>query len=722
MDDDELLRHLTSEPQSPPPHPTVTIGVDDLDTVLALLLLYFEGRRAVVEVQIEKGGRVLGFLHRDVLYDISPLLTRAIGDLNLDLSRLSERLAQMWSDARDPSFLPPDAIDISREMVIDDGVQMEDWNPAAYGREELPERPELPEFGYPAPGDWNPDEEHGRLEHQQAEHRFDEWEEERRLQADVSVSATKARRRNAFGPGARHDVGLHIGPRDRDSIAASGPFPDSEVDYSHGSAELTIEFIAPTPGGRTERQTLPLLLPPAGPTSRVTFALEVPTDAEMVRASVLIFQGARLLQSVELRGPVSRTDHVINGHHIELVTIAEIVSTPTPAVSPAIDASWSFQIGLPNEALLKVASGQGSMISLPDMTKFSTDLIYLLRQAVAADAEDGAEPGSEQQVALMRALARRGNLLYQHLSPKLGKLVVKDSIQITTRDDDAAPLEFVYDYGYPSEKAKLCVNWQAALRSGRCTCRRRGGTVRRICPLGFWGLRFIVERLTASNGDADLRGQLGPHRTVLPDLRRVLFAASANVDKRSPGERERTMQLLQQRLGAGAADANSWSSWEQAIKNHRPGLLLTLPHNDRAEDNLPVLEIGKRSRLEVGGLGRRHVLARDAPVGPVVMLLGCTTAQDEVAWQSAAAAFRRCGATVVVGTLAETLGRQSAPMARMLADSLWGPHAVVGATMGEVMRQVRRRLVADGATLGMSLVAFGHTGWLVQQPWDNDEW
>jgi hypothetical protein len=97
------------------------------------------------------------------------------------------------------------------------------------------------------------------------------------------------------------------------------------------------------------------------------------------------------------------------------------------------------------------------------------------------------------------------------------------------------------------------------------------------------------------------------------------------------------------------------------------------------------------------------------------MLLGCDTAVADVPWQSAAGAFRRRGATVVVGTLAETLGRQTAPMVRLLSDMLWGPNPITEPTMGAVMRTVRRRLLAQGSTLGMSLVAFGDAGWLLPQ-------
>jgi len=195
----------------------------------------------------------------------------------------------------------------------------------------------------------------------------------------------------------------------------------------------------------------------------------------------------------------------------------------------------------------------------------------------------------------------------------------------------------------------------------------------------------------------------------------VLFAASARVDGERKGERKRTTDLLRHRLGEGCRVATSWRGWRRAVAEHRPGLLLSLPHAGTADDGLPLLEIGRSSKLEVGAVTGDYVMAAGSAVGPVVMLLGCGTAVADVPWQSAAGAFRRRGASVVVGTLAETLGRQTAPMARLLADILWGSDPISEPTVGAIMRMVRRRLLAEGSTLGMSLVAFGHADWQLPQ-------
>jgi hypothetical protein len=220
---------------------------------------------------------------------------------------------------------------------------------------------------------------------------------------------------------------------------------------------------------------------------------------------------------------------------------------------------------------------------------------------------------------------------------------------------------------------------------------------------------MIVERHVVSRleGAAAAAGQPGPGR-VLRDVDRVLFAAAKKVDGVNPEEIANTRAVLTEHLGDRFEAAGSWTDWRGRIKTHRPGLLLALPHNETG-DGKSILFIGAKSKLDVGAMTKGHLMPADTDVGPVVMLLGCDTAHADVDFQSAAAAFRLHGATVVVGTLVQALGRQTAPMARMLVDALWGPESEP--TIGEVIRTVRRRLIAEGWTLGMSLVAFGDGGW-----------
>jgi len=535
----------------------------------------------------------------------------------------------------------------------------------------------------------------------------------RRLQARVEDGVGN-RREHAFAPGQLHTLSLHIGPGNR-GIVADREFRDNLVHFDQPfGAALDVEVVIDTPAG-TVADRRPMILPVSGPSSTVDIEIGVAADAIEVRAAVLIFQRATLLQSAQLRGPVRAEDKPCDGETIRLVVDAE----NTPDIVPPgaeVDASMSFHVGRPGEALLVDAAGNRSLLALGSLGAFRDQIIQTLRKALDVDDVEGARPGSEQQVELLRSLARHGHGFYQVLAPQSGT-EIGPRIQLISAEDDVVPIEFVYDFGFPSKTATLCSHWRKALDTGTCDCRPREGKVRTICPLGFWGLRYIIERTVASTNSggspADPAGQLWPGHETLPALDRVLFAATARVDKVNRGERRRTLGLLTERLGDRAVEATSWQSWYRAVSVHKPGVLLSLPHTDEVDGCL-ALQIGRGSVQEVEAITREYVVPPGSDDGgPVVLLLGCSTAATDIPWQSAVAAFRRRGAAVVVGTLVETLGRQTAPLARHFAEQMWGPARVHGETIGEVLQALRRHSVASGATLGMSLVAFGQSGWLV---------
>jgi hypothetical protein len=537
----------------------------------------------------------------------------------------------------------------------------------------------------------------------------------RSLQARVTDAAGNERG-YAFAPGQTHKLSLAIAPGGK-GIVADRQFRESTVRFDQPfGAALDVEVLIEAPTG-TVVQRQPMILPPTGSSSSVEVEIDVAADAQEVRGSILVFQRATLLQSAQLRGPVSAADEARDGERIRLVVDAE-VSGEDPPESAEVDTSLSFHVGLPGEASLTDAGGNHRIINLPSLGAFRDQIIETLRSAVDVDLVEGATPGSQQQTELLRQLARQGHVFYQALAPELHGVTLGPRIQLISADDDVVPLEFVYDFGLPSEDAKLCKHWLTALATGVCSCRpREGERVGVVCPLGFWGLRYVVERQIASATAASLPGdpspgQLRPGHETLPALDRVLFAATSRVDGAKEDERKETRKTLDEALHDRLVEVTSWSAWRLAVRRHKPGLLLALPHTMEV-GGLVALQIGTRSVREVAALTREYVMPRGSAVGPVVMLLGCSTAQERISWQSAAAAMRRRGASVVIGTLVGVLGRQTAPMARHIAQLMWGPERLTGKTIGEVLQAVRRRSVASGATLGMSLVATGQTGWLV---------
>ncbi len=245
--------------------------------------------------------------------------------------------------------------------------------------------------------------------------------EVRRLQAEVVEAASGHPRRYAFAPGSKHVVMVHIGPGDAAGpLAIETAFPDHEVRRDDtGGAVLQVAFVSEGPKGIVV-QTQPLPLPPTGPTRQVWFHLVVAPDAADVRCSLLVFQGTRLLQSAELSGPVATRDHPVDGRQLCLLRTADVVPMPIADSSPPqFDASLSFHVGTIEEALLVDPERHHLVIHAQGLNEFHEQIVSLLRIAVDDEAHDGMAPGSPQQEAALRSLARHGNTFYQRLQPEL---------------------------------------------------------------------------------------------------------------------------------------------------------------------------------------------------------------------------------------------------------------------------------------------------------------
>ncbi len=93
---------------------------------------------------------------------------------------------------------------------------------------------------------------------------------------------------------------------------------------------------------------------------------------------------------------------------------------------------------------------------------------------------------------------------------------------MSTRTDATVPFEFIYDHQVPDDDARVCPNWREAFRQGRCLESCGGGSEKAVCPLGFWGLRKVIERhqvspeLAADGKELFLQSEPGRESADLP--------------------------------------------------------------------------------------------------------------------------------------------------------------------------------------------------------------
>ncbi|MEU9043669.1 MULTISPECIES: hypothetical protein [unclassified Kitasatospora] len=567
---------------------------------------------------------------------------------------------------------------------------------------------------------------------------------DRYLQALVSDQQTGNRLLHAFHAGAVNEIHLRVGPHSAEWHQMASAFPEQGLEFRGGAARLTVTFDEERDQALLH-EPVEVFLPRRGASSEAVFPVTVGAQEREIRCTARVYYRKRQLQRLVISGPVAASDDPVDGREIAINgeaydSLAEPPSrhddTDTDASagagagdaadSAATDAR-SATIRIVSDEVLVVGTGENGPVRIPDLDRFRAGIRGLLNQSVNEDAAatgpatgPGPGPGSPTPVALLRGLAQQGSSLYQQLEQQ-GCSGLKDAASLQLVSAETAelwPLEFVYDYGYPADTAKLCDGWQHALETGTCSCRRpdRSGVLSRrtICPLGFWGLRMVIERrVERAQLDRSVVEQApqGTRSTLRP-VDGALFAASRIVRK---ADRDHAVGTLLDSFGPDALHtADSWKRWRQVVKTEGPPLLLAVPHHGHDQGATPVLEIGRASKLPSLLIDRRDIVSdlHSHEVGPVVMLLGCNTAQEDVSWQNVAARFLEKSAPVVVGTLVPTLGRQAAVMAGIAGVMLAG-NTREDLTIGELVRDIRRQLLLRGCTLAMAVVAFGDARWLV---------
>ncbi|MEV0536132.1 hypothetical protein [Kitasatospora sp. NPDC050463] len=545
------------------------------------------------------------------------------------------------------------------------------------------------------------------------------------LQALVTVQATGEQRRQAFRPGAVHDVHLRVGPGSAEWHALAAEFPEENLTYRGAGARLLVEFYEDraTASRHAPRK---IVLPDRGASSEAVFPVSVGPGEQEIRCGARVYHENRLLQRLELVGPVGPADRPVAGQEITVhgELFSSLVTAPGTAPRHDGDRRAVIRVESGESADIRLG-GKSTPVRLDGLDDFRARIREHLGDVLARDV-DAQEPGDHAPDDLLRGLAQQGSTLFDQLV-RLGLGTLKDVTFLQVVSAEAAelwPVEFVYDYGYPRDGARLCAHWREALATGTCSCGRAataaGPGRRTVCPLGFWGIRMEIERrverdrLAGTVVEPDATDEGRPLRPVDS----VLFAASNKV---RAADRTATTRALQASFGVnGLHTAASWRAWRKVVRTQGPPLLLALPHHGRDEGNTIVLEIGNRmrpSRLPSVLIGRQDILSdlREGDTGPIVMLLGCTMAEADVSWQNVAAKFLQESAPVVVGTLVPTLGRQAAVMATIAATML-ADRANDGKSIGALVRDIRRRLLALGFTLAMSIVAFGDARWLVESP------
>jgi len=567
--------------------------------------------------------------------------------------------------------------------------------------------------------------------------------DERRVHA---VILQGGRKRRAFVTGADNVIRCWIGLPEGDA-AADKSIP--AVSIPPEGLPLLVQLYWRDGSGSDHTDSKPMLLP-AERTARsgdCDLHVFVPEGERYVSVEIMFRYRGRAFEMVRVESDALAPDEVEAPKHGILVRVQasrrEVIELPD---SQFVGATFVFGDDRPGSrqdgssaasSSLRAFGREGATnFDLSDASeairwlneKLSvTEKLVMRRRAVPGPVgtvgvsaplpQDVLDPDDQDVCGLLRDMARHGADLYNKLAAKRFD-DPGERIQVLNHEPNTyVPLEFIYDRGFPVSNAKVCAAGVEALRSDTDACpvctvptpeeERASAPV--ICPFGFWSIRKVIERVAlgvsgkASTPRAERRG--------LPVLDSVAFASSHRVPQE---ERKATQEALRHSFGRVFL-AEDWSQWREAMKEC-PSLLLLMPHHG-IQDKLDYLEIGDEQlpenlgKLSRAQLLRQYVNVDDRDPGPMVLLLGCqTAARTETGYVQITHLIQEQHASIVLGTLAEILGRHAAPLARELVAELVAikdPQT----DFGTVMRRVRRRMLARGYLMALCLVALGDAEW-----------
>ena len=560
-------------------------------------------------------------------------------------------------------------------------------------------------------------------------------------------------------------IGHQRSPQWQSSDAA---FPFHELPPNASTHRLTVVFHEPRQ--LTQPLHIGIELPRTGPSTEAEFEF-VPHVPGPFEARISVLHRGRVLQTALLRTSVlvdrglatpqhkmelvdeTRVRHdwtSLDQHRrFDLALVCNSGAANTPQMTSVTD-DLELVCNHAAAALPRMTGASRGHAWAADLSKIDSVVgeINKLLSEVANNTRDysgGLDQGENPRLLLKLAAAGRAlyrRLVVDQLVPTAaGGLNFGPSgathIQIVaTRIDAVVPIEFIYDYEPASDSdASVCPGHRQALEHGTCSpdCPGKLHPSRHVCPMGFWGVRMVIERhlfdteqVGAANHALEILSEPSSLRSRLEIRHGALVGHSNRVKGKS------VLPLLK-KLKAGGQQgvytARSWDEWASAVAAHSPQLLIAFPHNDQG-GFLPTLELGGNAlatenmrifKETTTGAPEELKWHVRPPLGaaPLVLLLGCDTAGTAESFGSHVSAFRQAGAAIVVSTIATVFGEHAVSVgttiaAEMLKISSMGNAVPDGQgfdRFGEVLRAAKRQALLDSLPMALCVVAFGDADW-----------
>lgn len=544
----------------------------------------------------------------------------------------------------------------------------------------------------------------------------------------------KIRRTNALRANAPHILNVRVGPADQEWLTPpeESAFPEDKLTWKNNISYLQVVFSEPNHS--PEPQTREIVLPREGSSTTCKFNFNPRGEIPYFKGRVIILHGNRVLQTALLEGKVVPEPDQFPDSKLQF-TVESVIQPNLGDLSSrgAFDLAFVANHTVDNSpAVVTIAHEQAFFNSLKNIEIPIKEITRILENVVERPDDFPKSMDDDKNVTWLRDLAINGRGLYGGIvvdqigEQRLGKI---NRVQLVSTVDEYLPLEFIYDMPAPHFQARLCPKWHEALEKGLeeleeglckdCTVKDSLPPAEFFCPLGFWGLRLVVERHYIDPYNKPdlkgyafaLKGESVEGRRVLRVLKSAIFAASEKVDEEIPQSQD-VFKVLQDVTHRKVEQVTTLKSWRDAVVKLQPSLLVLLTHISPCslDPRQPQMEIGKGVGLAQIYINRQYLVPSEDAPRPVVLLLGCTTLSTDIPFRSFAASFRREGAAIVLSTITDVLGRHVAPVSAQLVHNL-EQAAEKGLSMGDALVLVRRKALIDGIPMVLSLVGLGDADW-----------
>ena len=538
-------------------------------------------------------------------------------------------------------------------------------------------------------------------------------------QAFVKPGRKYVEAQHGFLQGRPALVRVRIGPPESKWQSHSKAFPIEELPPDQQSWRLTLWLTEPTQLAKPLRGTLKL--PRDGPSTECDFRFK-PAVAGRFEGRLTVLHRGRVLQTAVLRADVTAADATPEGNAAP--ALGEV--TPVRHRLGDLDRRRQFDLAfVTNHTVageprgVALAADRAWVANVSESLEAVKDINTALSRVTksVADYADGLDGVAGR--ALLVDLAQQGALLHIHLvrnqiqsRHNRPDVAEKEYIQIvSTRTDRTVPFEFIYEYAVPEDDAALCPRWREGVGSGKCSSQCNPADRKSVCPMGFWGLRKVIERHQFSpehsslGKDVFLQSEPGRDTTDLSLGGMALLASSTRVTSVALAT---VKDALEAKLGTAPRTASSWAEWATIVGQANPHFLLAMPHADGT---------GAKVTLEISGDTLKTILLEDSHLRPdanashpLVALLGCDVAGTASDYGEHIVVFREHGAAIVIGTIAAVFGEHAARTAVLLADVLI-PNGGPPQRVGEAIRALKRRALLDGLLMPLCIVAYGDADW-----------